>query len=94
MHTWMKTEDALFSNTITEAGFPEYHSMEWTNLMNDGIKSQQIDTLNIEEAPFILLSNIMNEIPYGTANKIKMEWDLLKYYKSGPIEMGLYKNPY
>ncbi len=75
------------------SGFPEYHSFYWTNLEKDQLTSTQIDTQHIENADYILLSNIMNEIPYGTSERIKKYWTPVYTSTAGPLWLNLYRNP-
>ena len=93
IHHQLNLGETDASRPVIWSGFPEYHSFFWTNLETDQLQSTQIDTQHIERADYILLSNIMNEIPYGTSERIKNNWTPVYTSSSGPLWLHMYRNP-
>ncbi len=93
MHNWLLGNRSVWNSDTLYSGFPEYHPFSWTDLKDDGIIIRQLDTQQIYRHDWIVLSNIMNEIPLGTEREITGNWTEEIRFKSGPVWMALYRKP-
>jgi hypothetical protein len=94
VQTFLDESSGIEEGALIWAGFPAYHPISWSIPgRSQTLAIYQIDTQHVEVADYILLSNIMNEIPYLTQEKIRREWIPI-YRKQGRlIYMELYQNP-
>jgi hypothetical protein len=95
METYLEQNLAIDETDVVWSGFPEHHPYKWTNpsWTDTRIIQHQIDTQHIELADYIVLSNMMNEIPYGTALYIRRVWTPMVRFERGAINLELYRNP-
>ncbi|MGB4931533.1 MAG: hypothetical protein WBP43_16260, partial [Chitinophagales bacterium] len=71
------------------AGFPDYKPFAYTDLVNDTIAYSGSD-LNC--CRYIILSNVMNGIPYWEKEQIRTQAKEVRRWSRYPIEYVLYEN--
>ena len=74
--------------------FPLTYDLHYSNLANDPISSYtDIERNPINTFQYFLYSNIINTNRINDLEEIQKSWKVEKEYKSGMIELILYKNP-
>lgn len=85
--------DYVVANNIPDdsiyAGFPDYKPFAYTDLVNDTIAYSASD-LNCSR--YIILSNVMNGIPYWEKEQIRTQAKEVRRWSRYPIEYVLYEN--
>lgn len=94
MAQYLDEDAGISGSTVIWSGFPEYHPLKWTDPeATQRIYQHQMDTLHPDQADLIILSNIMNEVPYFTASRIRQTWTPVATFRKGLIQLECYRNP-
>lgn len=85
--------DYVVANKIPDdsiyAGFPDYKPFKYTDLTNDTIAYKNSD---LACSKYIILSNVMNNIPYWQKEQIRTHAKEVKRWSRYPVEYVLYEN--
>lgn len=85
--------DYVVANNIPDdsvyAGFPDYKPFAYTDLNNDTIAYSSSD---LDCSKYIILSNVMNNIPYWQKEQIRSNSKVVQRWSRYPVEYVLYEN--
>ena len=72
--------------------YPIIQNTKFTELSTENFSFVDLDKVEMQKCKYVIVSNIYNTMKLDEFEKVKREWELLKVFRKGGVEVGVFKS--